>query len=448
MELVYYTGKQPARVSGAGDIAKMRKKVARTFLKKLAHVTLRRMRPKVLVVAGSVGKSTTASAIASVMRRGFGVGQSPMHFNTTLGVPLSILGIPRTGGRSTRAWASILIEAAAKAYSVRKEDYPEWLVLEFGIDIPGNMKLLTDIVTPDYAVMTTIAVEHTERLEDLDTITKEEGGLIAALPEDGVGFLNADDPRVMSMRGRTTAKVRTFGFVAGAGVRAREIRFERAMQEWSNRFELHHDGAKTDIALHGATGKGNVSAAAAACAVGLELGLGAMDIAAGLAAYEPPKGRLRLIAGYRDTTILDDTYNAMPEATRLAVETLAGFPLEGAGRRFAVLGDMLELGQLAAAEHASIGRLVAERKVDRLLLRGELSRHVMNAAVGAGMRAEAVSQHDDHEDIVKTLKNEVRAGDLILVKGSQGMRMEQVSRGLLANPEQAGRLLVRQDWPK
>jgi len=173
----------------------------------LAHVTLRRVRPKVLVVAGSVGKSTTASAIASVMRRGFHVGQGPVHFNTTSGAPLSVLGIP------------------------------------------GNMKILTDIVTPDYAVMTTIAVEHTEHLEDLDTITKEEGGLIDALPEGGIAFLDADDPRVMSMRGRTTAKVRTFGLVEGADVLARRTRLEREMDECFNRVGLHHDGATTNVVV-------------------------------------------------------------------------------------------------------------------------------------------------------------------------------------------------------
>ncbi len=426
----------------------MRKKLARYCFKKLAHVTLGRMRPKILVVAGSVGKSTTANAIASVMRRGFRVGQSPKQFNNTFGVPLSILGIPRAGGASSRAWASIFIEAAIKTFSMKKEHYPEWLVLEFGIDIPGNMKLLTDIVKPDFAVMTTIAVEHTEHLGDLDTITKEEGGLIASLPEDGVAFLNADDPRVTSMRERTTAKVCTYGLVESSDVRARAIRLERAMDGWTNRFELHHAGATTQVALNGAIGKGNVYAAAVAGAVGFELGLGATDIAAGLAAHEPPKGRLRLIAGYRDTTVFDDTYNAMPEATRLAVDTLAAFPLERNGRRFAVLGDMLELGRLAVTEHTSIGRLIAERKIDRLLLRGDLCRHLSEAAVGAGMRAEMVSHHDDHEDMVNTLKNEVRAGDLILVKGSQGMRMEKVSRGLLAHPEQAERLLVRQDWPE
>jgi UDP-N-acetylmuramoyl-tripeptide--D-alanyl-D-alanine ligase len=342
-------------------------KPMQTIIKKilafLARRILARYHPKVVAVAGSVGKTTTRRAVFAVLQRSFRARESHKNFNNELGVPLSIFGETASGGSSPLAWLGIFWRAAWLAYGPTRE-YPAVLVLEMATDHPGDLAYLTKLARPDVAVVTAISEEHTEFLGDLEGVAREEGTVVEALLPTGVAILNADDPRVAAMRFRTQARIITFGFAESADVRASGAHLESALGSYFLRFDLAMADASYPVNLSGVIGNGNVSASAAAAAAGLALGIEASLIPYGLAEFQPPPGRLRVIPGIKGTTLIDDTYNSSPQAAELALETLMEFPLAGDGRRYAALGDMLELGNLTEASHQRVGersrlRLVA-----------------------------------------------------------------------------------------
>lgn len=420
----------------------------RKILRALAVATLLRYRPRVVAVAGSVGKTSTRRAVFAVLRRSFRARESHKNFNNELGVPLSIFGETHAGGRNPFAWLGIFGRAAWLAYGPKRADYPDVLVLEMATDHPGDLAYLTALARPDVAVVTAIAEEHTQYLGDLDGVAREEGMAVEALTPEGVAVLNADDERVAAMRGRTAAHVITFGFAESADVRAENMALESAMGAHFLRFDLVVGDDRYPVNLSGAIGRGNVSAALAAAATALAFGVEPTLIPYGLAEFQPPPGRLRVLPGIKGTTLIDDTYNSSPAAAELALETLKGFPGVARARRFAALGDMLELGALAEESHRRVGEKAAELKIDVLVGVGPLSGGTCRAAVAAGMSPDQVFHFANAAEAGRFLQDRIATHDIVLVKGSQGMRMEKVTKELMAEPERAGELLVRQtaEW--
>lgn len=409
---------------------------------------LARHHPKVVAVAGSVGKTTTRRAVAAVLRRSFRTRESHKNFNNELGVPLSIFGEQVSGGQNPWTWLGIIGRAAWLAYGPKIGDYPAVLVLEMATDHPGDLAYLTKLARPDVAVVTAISEEHTEFLGDLDGVAKEEGTVVEALSPQGVAILNADDPRVMAMKSRTQARVITFGFAESADVRASGAHLESALGSYFLRFDLAMADATYPVNVSGVIGNGNVSASAAAAATGLALGIEPNLIPYGLAEFQPPPGRLRVIPSIKGTTLIDDTYNSSPQAAELALETLAEFPVAEGTRRYAALGDMLELGNLTEESHRRVGECAAKVGVDVLIGVGPLSIETCRAAVASGMSQDRVFHVANAAEAGRFLQERINTGDLILIKGSQGVRMEKVTKELMAEPERAAELLVRQtpDW--
>ncbi len=430
-------------------------KLLQDILRSLAVRTLARYEPVVVAVAGSVGKTSTRRAVAAVLGRSFRLRESPKNFNNEIGVPLTILGIGRAGGRSPFAWAAILWHGLWLAFGPKAE-YPNVLVLEMATDHPGDMANLAALAPPDVAVMTAVAEEHTEFLGDLEGVAAEEGAIVAALGPEGRAVLNADDPRVLAMRTRTKARIITYGMradlsaeaLAKADVGAGAIVTEQAMGTFFTRFDLLVRGKMYPVNLSNAIGRGNVYAAMAAAAAALAMGLAPDLIPYGLAEYQPPPGRLRAVPGIKGALLIDDTYNSSPSAAELALRTFSDLPLEPGGRRIAALGDMLELGALTEESHRRVGRLAAEIGVDALIGVGPRSQALCEEAVANGLSEDRVFHLHTAEEAGHFLQERVRAGDLILIKGSQGMRMEKAVKDLMAEPERAGELLVRQgkEW--
>ena len=424
------------------------KNLIKKILRTLARRVLARYRPKVVAVAGSVGKTSTRRAVFAVLRRSLETRESHKNFNNELGVPLSIFGETHYGGRNPLSWLGIIMRAAWLSYGPKRPDYPAVLVLEMATDHPGDLAYLTELARPDVALVTAISEEHTEFLGDLDGVAEEEGTVIAALPESGVAILNADDPRVAAMKSRTRARVITFGFAELADVRASGAHLESALGSYFLRFDLEMAGATYPVNISGAIGNGNVSSSAAAAAVALALDVEPSLIPYGLAEFQPPPGRLRVIPGIKGTTLIDDTYNSSPQAAELALETLAEFPLAEGARRYAALGDMLELGSLTEASHRRVGERAAKLSIDVLIGVGPLSVETCRAAVAAGMSQDRVFHLANAAEAGRFLQERIGAGDLVLIKGSQGVRLEKVTKELMADPERASELLVRQtpDW--
>lgn len=412
-----------------------------------ARYTLRRYHPKIVGITGSVGKTSTREAIFAVLSSRYRVRRSEKNYNTEIGVPLTVLGISYYG-RNIFGWLWGIGRACARAL-LRSPGYPEILVLEMGADRPGDIGYLTNVAPPFVGVITAIGdmPVHVEFFAGPKEVAEEKAGLIAALPPEGRAVLNGDDVAVLGIRGRTHARVLAFGFRKDATVRIQRYELDAAGHPPGIRFGLAYNGEVATVMLKNTFGPQQAYAAAAAACVGLIFRLRLGEIARALGRYESPPGRLKLLAGNRGTFILDDTYNASPVAALAALEVLAEFP---AHRRIAVLGDMLELGAYTETAHRTIGEKVGQ-VADVFIGVGERMKFALDQAVhpGAGSARRLAERGTQwfatSREAGQALDGMLEPGDVVLVKGSQGMRMERVVAEVMAEPQRAQELLVRQD---
>jgi UDP-N-acetylmuramoyl-tripeptide--D-alanyl-D-alanine ligase len=358
----------------------------------------------VAAVTGSNGKTTTKEMMAAVLGALGPVLKPQSIFNNQWGLPLTLL--------------KLTAEHRAAA-------------LELGTNRPGEIATLAEIARPTIAAVTTVSSAHTEFLGSLDEVQREKSALVRAVPAAGAVVLNADDPRVLAMGAATPARIWTFsalGSALGNALGAADIRAAGQVADTSEgvSFVLETSQGRRAVRLHFA-GRHNVTNALAAAGVGLALGLPLERIVQGLEAARPAKGRCvwRRAGALR---ILDDTYNANPVSVLAALDTLG--TSAGGMRRVVVLGDMLELGPIAEAEHRAMGRAVAASGAAEFVGLGRSCRIAVEAAREAGL---AESHHaDTFEDSVAHLLKRLAPGDAVLVKGSRGMRMERVVDALLA----------------
>ena len=339
-------------------------------------------------VTGSVGKTTTKEAIACALSARFRVAKTEGNLNNHLGVPLSLLRFPS--------------DATAAVY-------------ELAMTAPGEIRFLADLVRPVVGVVTNIAEVHLESMGDLEAVARAKAELVAALPADGAAILNADDPRVRAMASSTRAQVVSYGFGPEARLRAERVHLD----ENGTLFEIMGGGSVRIPAW----GRHLVYAALAALASAELLGIPATEARDALRRFQPPSGRSAFRALGR-ARLLDDSYNASPASVRAAVAALCERP--GGAARIVVLGDMLELGERAVALHEELGAHLARQPIDRLFLYGPLGEAVERGARRAGMRADAVRRFASHAEIAAALRERLRPDDHLLVKGSRGMRMEDV----------------------
>ena len=351
-------------------------------------------------ITGSVGKTTTREVIAQVLARKYQTLESPRNFNSNVGLPLTLLGL----GPEHR-----------------------WCVMEMGPYDLAEMQLLCDVGAPDIGVVTNVGPTHLERFGSLEAIEEAKGTLPAALPADGVAVLNGDEPRIRHMAARTEAQVLYYGQGREVNVRASDLESHGLD---GIVFTLHMDGVATPVqtALVGAH---HIMTALAAAAVASAVGYRPSEIAAALADLHAGV-RLRTRRAYSGALILDDTYNAAPLSMRAALDLLAEMP----GRRIAVLGDMLELGDQEEAGHREVGAYSVDR-CDRLLAIGPRARTIADGAWDAGHKE--IQWFETKENATAVLRNEVGADDVVLVKASHGLALETVVEALVDPQPDGGR---------
>ena len=435
----------------------IKKSVLQAALAFLARETIRKYKPLVVGVTGSVGKTSTRLAIFAVVNSKYLARTAEKNYNNEIGLPLAILGIPHYG-HNIFAWSVALVTAALKIYGLRKTigKYPEVLVLEYGIDRPGDMDTLLKIARPSIGIVTAIGdiPVHVEFFSDPEEVIREKAKLIQALPVHGHTILNHDDDAVLDMKRGTLAHPLTFGTDEDSDVRMSNYKLLNVragdgteMPEGIT-YKLAYKGSEVPVRLDGVFGMPHAYAAAAATAVGVTLGMNLIEIAEALRSYTPPPGRMRLLKGNRHSYILDDTYNAAPKSMRAALETLEALP---GARKIAVLGDMRELGRYSEQAHRTIGDQAAAF-VDLLFCIGPAARFIADEAKTRGVENNPRRLEDDQvlifDDAAQAgcvLEPILRRGDVILVKGSQSMRMERVVEEIMADPERAEELLVRQE---
>ncbi|MEK7606703.1 MAG: Mur ligase family protein [Patescibacteria group bacterium] len=413
----------------------------------LARLILKKYQPRIIAITGSVGKTSVKDAIFAVVSKQISAWRSPANYNNELGVPLAIIGA-RSGGRSVFAWLGVFLRALRIIFF--PFSYPKILVLEMGADHPGDIQKLALLAVPEMSVVTAVSSAHTEFFGDIKRVAEEKGRIIDALPRIGVAILNRDDDLAYAMAARSKGRVVTYGFRDGSDVQAREMKM-RSGGPYSLggvSFTLRHQGNSLTVFLPGVAGRQHVFAALAAAAAGFSFGMTLAAVVEGLGAYTPPAGRMRLLPGIKNTILIDDTYNASPRAALealLALKSLAD--ARGGARRIAVLGDMLELGGETENAHREVGARAAE-SADMLIGVGEASRFLCEEAQKCGMSKSTVAHFHTAAEAGHWLQDEVRSGDVVLVKGSQGVRMERIVKEVMGEPLRAKELLVRQsdEW--
>lgn len=416
-------------------------------LKILARWTLARYSPGIVGITGSVGKTSTKEAIRTVLASERTVRAPAKNFNNELGLPLAILGDWETTG-GIFFWLKVLIVSTWRLI-VKSKNYPEVLVLEYAVDKPGDMKYLLEIARPHIGIFTAMGdvPVHVEYFPGPEAVMREKARLISQLPATGFAILNADDPLVMEAKAQTRAQVMTFGFGEKADVRITNFVNNFDGKSGGIACKLTYGGSIVPVRIDRALGKAQAYSIGAAAVTGLIFGLNLVKIAEALGAYEAPAGRLKLIRGVRESFLIDDTYNAAPAAMNSALETLKSLT---AKRKIAVLGDMLEIGKYTLEVHEAVGKSLKKMGVDMLITVGIRGKLIAEAAIRGGLSEKSVFTFTDVNEAATFLESKMQKGDLILVKGSQGVRLEKVVREVMAEPQRAKELLARQnpEWVK
>lgn len=403
-----------------------------------AHAVIRRYRPKVVMVTGSVGKTSTKDAVAAVLSARFLVRASEKSFNSEFGVPFTIFGV-KNPWNDPLLWFALVKRVVALL--VLPNHYPNLLVLEVGADRPGDLAKILKIATPDVVVVTRLPEipVHVEAYASPEAVREEEFSPATMLPAHAPLIVSADDPYALEAAKRVPAMLVTHGAGRDATVQVGQVQFARDEHGVVIGMQAPVTVAQSTYTLtvRGSVGATQMLPAAAALATAVALQIPVEEALAFLAQYEPPAGRGRILAGRSGSYIIDDSYNSSPVAVEQALATLAAFP--GATRRIAVLGDMLELGRYSVEEHARVG---------------VLARHAADVVVAVGIRARGFAEgaaaegkvllFDTAREAGAALAESVGPGDVLLVKGSQSMRMERVVEALLADSADVTRL-VRQE---
>lgn len=348
---------------------------------------------RVIGITGSVGKTTTKELAAAVLARRYVTIKSEASYNNEIGLPLTLLHVTSEHERA---------------------------VLEMGMYDVGEIADLARMGQPHVGVVTIVRPVHLERAGSFERIVEAKTELVEALPPgpEGVAILNYDDENVRNMARSTEADIFTYGLSPEADLWADQI---QGLGLEGIHFRLHH----RDETLHVKVpllGRHSVHTALRATAVGLTEGLTWQEIVEGLHRVEP-SDQLRLVAvrGPGGATILDDTYNASPASTIAALNLLD----ELEGRKIAVLGDMLELGDYAYEGHQKVGMRALE-VADVLVTLGSLGRVIGETALRWGMSSQTVHMLEDNDEVIRLLKKMVRADDVVLVKGSRALEMERI----------------------
>ena len=358
----------------------------------LAHAVRQRFSGPVVGITGTTGKTTTKEMLAAILaRRGPGL-KSAGNFNNLIGVPLTLFGLA-----------------------------PEhrWAVIEMGMSARGEIARLAQIAAPQIGVITNVGAGHLENLGGISGVARAKGELFIQLPGGGTALINSDDPQICQLPLANGVRRVLFGSAPEAQVRATEI----SATDSTVTFTLHLPEARAAVQLP-LPGRHNVQNALAAAAAAWVLDVPVDDIAAGLADFKPCPGRMELIELADDVLILDDSYNANPLSMRAALDAL--HDLGRPGRRFAVLGDMLELGHAARDLHREVGFLAAER-TDWLFTLGDLARDIAAGAAEQGLDNARIVASTTVEALVSQLRPLLQPGDRVLIKGSRGMRMERIT---------------------
>jgi len=364
-------------------------------LQQIARFWRHQVDVRVIGITGSVGKTTTKEVVAEVLNQRYRTLKNPGNLNNEIGLPLTLLGLGQNHERA---------------------------VLEMGFYVPGEISLLCDLALPQVGVVTNIGTVHAERAGSQEVIAQGKSELVRSLPTDGVAILNYDDKWVREMANQTPANVFFYGLSSESELWADGV---EGLGLEGIRFRLHYRSEVLHLRVP-LIGRHSVHTALRAAAVGLVEGLTWQEIFNGLRS-EHTQLRLVAVRAENGALILDDTYNASPESTLAALNLLD----ELEGRKVGVLGDMLELGQYEWRGHEMVGVRAAE-VVDELVTVGERGRMIAAAASRSGLPDNMIIEFEENQAATRYLQESLSPNDVVLIKGSHGIRMDKIVAALEA----------------
>ncbi|MBI5892755.1 MAG: UDP-N-acetylmuramoyl-tripeptide--D-alanyl-D-alanine ligase [Deltaproteobacteria bacterium] len=343
-----------------------------------------------IAISGSCGKTTTKEMIASILNTSYCAVKTEGNLNNLIGMPLTLFGI---NNRHNAA------------------------VVELGISEKGEMARLADICMPDVAALTNIGEAHLKTLKNIEGVAYAKGEIFSGLKKDGIAVVNLDDPWIVKIAESVKQKKITFSIKSTADVFLKKY----SKDNYSMSAIFNVNGDDTEVKING-YGIHNLSNAAAAIAAGIAIGAKKQDIIDGLKNYKPLHGRMEPIKLENDITVIDDTYNANPASVEASLRSLS----EMKGRKIVVLGDMLELGDASKERHRYIGKVAGGVGLGLLFVVGEFKKDVADGAIKAGMDKKCVQTLDDKSEVVSALEKILKKGDILLVKGSRAVGMEEI----------------------
>ena len=390
---------RPVALAGDSDAFVIEVADTTRALQDLARYVRRESRARVVAITGSAGKTTTKDAIAELIGSRFKVVKNAGNLNNHLGLPLSLLEL--------RHGADVA-------------------VMELGMNHAGEIRTLVDVATPEVRVWTNVGEAHIGHFGSAAAIADAKAEILEGASPDSLLVANADDAQVMARVPAFAGRIITFGTVENAHVRAVDI---EDLGLDGSRAVLVAPAGRRDLKVP-LLGRGHLMNVVCAAAVALEMGIDLDTIVARAAGLKPSSRRGAVLRLPKGVTVIDDSYNSSPSALTRSLDVIAR---AWAARRIAVIGEMLELGQLSETLHRECGRAAASSKLARLFtIGGEPARALGEAAVGAGLPAAAVTHFDNSTDAAPAIAAQLTAGDVVLVKGSRGTRTDLVVERLTA----------------
>ncbi len=362
--------------------------LAKGYLKLLPNI-------EIIGIAGSVGKTLTQNAIYSVLSQKYPTVVGEENLDPTFRIPQTIL--------KTKIW-------------------DKYLVLEYGVEHPGDMDHYLKIAKPKYAVVTFLSAEHTKYLGGMEGVVEEESKIIKNLDKNAYAILNADNPLVHKLSSQTSATVVWFGQKAKKGVKISHF----VQNLHGSKFRIHYAGQVASVHAR-FVGKHQLTSSYAAATIGILAGLTLKQIAKGLSQTKPPEHRLNLkITDH--VNIIDDTYNSSPEAAQESIKTLIEL---GLGRKkIAILGEMKDLGNLSETSHKEVGQKLAKTTINNLILIGQVAKTIGLSAKKLGFRGKITYSSNVKEalELARTLASKK---SIFLIKGSRHAHLERITLGLM-----------------
>ncbi|MFA7216831.1 MAG: UDP-N-acetylmuramoyl-tripeptide--D-alanyl-D-alanine ligase [Candidatus Paceibacterota bacterium] len=423
----------------------MKKYIKRLFRYE-ASLVLKKYKPKIIVIIGSVGKTSTKEMVYSALSQKYFIRKNEKSFTASLGIPLVIIG-GVFGRGSLFDWLKNLFRGFILI--IKKVKYPEYLILEVDNDKPGDLKTVSEMLSPDLVVMTSIGdmPTHVEVFGSKEKVLKEYDDYLKSLKPECKIIYNKDGEVVRSLIENKDFEKISITIDGEGNINADNRKFLYGKNDGMNiltgvSYDIGRGDEKQNIIIFDSIGIHSKYATLLACGVGIFLGIPFLKSVSLLSKYKVLPGRMKIISGIKNTTIIDDSYNSSPVAMNESLNTFSR--LDISGKKIVVIGDMLELGKYSGEEHKKLAHKIKDI-ADVVIFVGIRTRLTGEELLNLEYPKENIFYFDDSENAGKFLQNYIQKGDCILVKGSQAMRMEKTVEEIMRHPEDKKTLLVRQE---